>query len=332
MARVAVAYNDDLHLKPHLNEVERIGEAEVSDTAAEVAGVLGGDLVPVGDDIPAALRRLATYDVVFNLCEGVLGHPRFEMNFALALEMLGVPFTGCDPLAVALCIDKALVKRLLVARGIPTPGGMAVTHAGDVHHIPMFALRQESRSWIVKPSREDAGIGIDSGSIVSSLEDLEARVRHVVEQYRQPALVEEFIDGRELNQAVYCGISLPPGEVVFSEHLAPAERIVGWKAKWASGSREDLGTVNRTPAEIDDSTRERITSICSDVVTTLGIEGYCRFDLRQAQTGELFVVDVNPNPDIGRGTGFRRALDAAGISFSEFLGTLIMAARERRKR
>lgn len=332
MARIAVAYNDDLHLKPHLNEVERIGEAEVGHTAAEVAGVLGGDLVPVCDDIPAALHRLAGYEVVFNLCEGVLGHPWFEMNFALALEMLGVPFTGCDPLAVAICIDKALVKRLLVARGIPTPAGTAVTHAGDIRHIPMFAARQESRSWIVKPSREDAGIGIEAGSVVSSLEELEARVRHVVERYRQPALVEEFIDGRELNQAMYCGISLPVGEVLFSGQLAPQERIVGWKAKWASGSPEDLATVNRTPAEIDESTRCKVTSICSDVSSTLSIDGYCRFDLRQAKTGELFVVDVNPNPDIGRGTGFRRALDAAGISFSEFLETLIMATRQRRKR
>jgi D-alanine-D-alanine ligase len=332
MARIAVAFNDDLHLKPHLNDVERIGEAEVNDTAAEVAGILSGDLVPVGDDIPAALRRLATYDVVFNLCEGVLGNPRFEMNFALALEMLGVPFTGCDPLAVAICIDKALVKRLLEARGIPTPAGTAVTHASDIRHIPMFAARQESLTWIVKPSREDAGIGIDSSSVVSSSEELEAKVRYVVERYHQPALVEEFIDGRELNQAIYGGIALPTGEVLFSDQLAPAERIVGWKAKWASGSPEDLGTVNRTPAEIDDSTRARILSICTDVASTLSIDGYCRFDLRQAKTGRLFVVDVNPNPDIGRGTGFRRALDAAGISFSEFLGTLIMAARKRRKR
>jgi D-alanine-D-alanine ligase len=332
MARFAVAFNDDVHLKHHLNDVELLGEAEVSDTASEIAELLGADLVPVRDDIPAALRRLATCDVVVNLCEGVLGNPRLEMNFALALEMLGVAFTGCDPLAVAICTDKALVKRLLEARGIPTPLGTAVTHAGDVRHIPMFAAAQESRSWIVKPSREDAGIGIDAGSIVSTVDELEARVRHVVEHYRQPALVEEFIDGRELNQAVYCGISLPVGEVLFSEQLAPRERVVGWKAKWAAGSREDLGTVNRTPAEIDDVTREGVTSICSAVASTLSIGGYCRFDLRQARTGELYVVDVNPNPDIGRGTGFRRALDAAGVSFSEFLGALIMAARERRKR
>ncbi len=275
---------------------------------------------------------LATYDLVFNLCEGVLGRPAFEMNFALALEMLGVSFTGCDPLAVAICMDKALVKRLLQVRGIPTPLGTAVTHAGDVRHIPMFAAWQESRSWIVKPSREDAGIGIDSGSVVSSPEALEERVRHVVQQYRQPALVEEFIDGRELNQAIYRGIPLPVGEVVFSDQLAPNERIVGWKAKWAAGSREDLGTVNQTPAEIDEMTRQRIRSICMDAATTLSIDGYCRFDLRQARTGELFVVDVNPNPDIGRGTGFRKALDAAGVSFSDFLGTLIMAARQRRNR
>ena len=121
MERLAVAFNDDLHRKPHLNDVERLGEAEVLDTATEIAELLGADLVPVRDDVPAALHLLRQYDAVINLCEGVLGNPRFEMNFGLALEMAGVVFTGCDPLATALCIDKLRVKRLLVAAGIPMP-------------------------------------------------------------------------------------------------------------------------------------------------------------------------------------------------------------------
>lgn len=311
MERVAVAFNDDLHRKPHLNETERLGEAEVLDTAIEVAELLGADLIAVRDDVPAALRTLQRYDAVFNLCEGVLGNPRFEMNFALALEMAGIAFTGCDPLAAALCIDKLRAKKLLAAAGIPVP-------------------RANVLPAIVKPSTEDAGIGIDASSIVRTADELAAKVREVEATYAQPALVEEFIDGREFNQALFLGKPLPPGEVVFADELAPHERVVGWKAKWAVGSREDLSTVNRTPAEIDDATRERIAAICMQAERTLGIGGYCRFDLRQAQTGELFLVDVNPNPDIGRGTGYRKALDAAGIAFSDFLRTLIMAARQRR--
>lgn len=311
MERIAVAFNDDLHRKPHLNETERLGEAEVIDTAIEVAKLLGADLIAVRDDLPAALRTLQRYDVVFNLCEGVLGNPRFEMNFALALEMAGVAFTGCDPLAAALCIDKLRAKSLLAAAGIPVP-------------------RADVLPAIVKPSREDAGIGIDASSIVTTAEARDAKVREIEATYAQPALVEEFIDGREFNQALLLGKPLPPGEVVFADALAPHERVVGWKAKWAAGSREDRATVNRTPADVDDATRERIAAVCMQAEQTLGIGGYCRFDLRQSQGGELFLVDVNPNPDIGSGTGYRKALDAAGIAFSDFVRTLIMAARLRR--
>jgi D-alanine-D-alanine ligase len=313
--KIAVAYNDDLHLKPHLNEMEKIGEAEVIDTAREIAELLDAQLVAVKDDVAGVLRELRKYDVVVNLCEGVLGHPDWEKNFALGLEMLGIAHTSCEPIALGICADKKLVKRILLASGIPTP---------------KFWHAEEGGTWIVKPSREDAGIGIDAASVVSSTAEIEARAKYVEETYRQPALVEEFIDGRELNQAIYFSRTgptvLPPGEIVFDEDLATNERVVGWKAKWASSSREDRGTRNRTPAVIDDKIRLELKDICLRASSTLGLSGYVRFDVRQSQAGELFIVDINPNPDIRRGSGFRKALDAAGIAFVDFLKALIMAA------
>jgi D-alanine-D-alanine ligase len=313
--RIAVAYNDDLHLKQHLNETEKLGEAEVIETAREVAELLGAQLVAVKDDVGGALLALRKYDVVVNLCEGVLGHPHWEKNFALGLEMLGIAHTSCEPTALGICTDKKLVKRMLLANGLPTP---------------RFWHAEEGGPWIVKPSREDAGIGIDAASVVSSTAEIEARVKHVEETYRQPALVEEFIDGRELNQSMYFSttgpVILPPGEIVFDDELAANERVVGWKAKWASGSREDRGTRNRTPAVIDDETRNQLKDISLRAASTLRLSGYVRFDVRQSQAGQLFIVDINPNPDIGRGSGFRKALDAAGIAFADFLNALIMAA------
>lgn len=309
--RVVVSYNDDLELKPHLNEIERIGEAESGETAREIAELLNAELYAVRD-VRKALRDLKGADLVFNLCEGVAGKPALEMHFALALEMLGIPFTGCDPIAVGLCTDKILVKRLLNARGIPTPRAFV-----------------EGQRAIVKPSREDAGIGIDRASVVATREEAEARARHVEQTYGQPALIEEFIDGREFNQALYLGRLLPPGEIVFAGSLAPEERVVGWKAKWESGSSEDRATVNRTPADTDDALREALGELSKSAADVLSIGGYCRFDVRQRKTGELCIVDVNPNPDIGRGSGFRKALDAAGIGFRQFLDELMMSALSR---
>jgi len=313
--KIAVAYNDDLHRKLHLNETEKLGEAEVIDTAREIAEILGAQLVAVGDDVAAALLELKNYDVVFNLCEGVLGRPDWEKNFALGLEMLGIAHTGCEPIATGICTDKKLVKRILLASGIATP---------------RFWHAEEGGMWIVKPSREDAGIGIDAASVLSSSAEIEARVKYIEETYRQPALVEEFIDGREINQAIYFAaegpVVLPPGEIVFDDALAANERVVGWKAKWASGSREDRGTRNRTPAVIDDTLRGEVGNLCLRAASVLSLRGYVRFDLRQSREGKLWIVDINPNPDIGRDSGFRKALDAAGIAFADFLKALIMAA------
>jgi len=322
LGRIAVAYNDDADLKPHLNEFERCGEEEVIDCASEAAEILGADMVPVRHDIDGALRHLRDYDIVVDFCEGALGNPRLEKSFALALEMIGVAHTSCDPIAVALCTDKILAKRLLQTAGLPTPKGYT-----SPRDVPLPG------TYIVKPALEDAGIGIDRHAVVSGRAEIEARCAYVAENYEQPALIEEFIEGRELNQSIYCGKLLPVGEVLFAEHLASTERVVGWKAKWANGSAEDLATVNRTPAKIDAATRDEISRICLKAVELLGTDMAVRFDLRQkSQSGVIYIVDINPNPDLGLGSGFRKALDAAHVLFSELLNDLIIAACARRSR
>ena len=319
LLNVVVAYNDDTDLKTHLNDVERVGEMEVVATATEIAAVTGGTLLAVRD-VRTALDELRAQrpDVVVNLCEGVAGKPRWEMHFGLALEMLGIPFTGADPTAAGICGDKALTKQLLQTAGVSVPRG--------------YTTGAEGR-WMVKPAHEDAGIGIEPAAVCSSPEDVAARVELVRTTYRQPAVVEEFIDGPELNQGIYFTrrgpVVLPPGEIVFAESLTPAERVVGWKAKWAEGSEEDRGTVNRTPARITEAVRDALASLAVHAASVLSIGGYCRFDVRQRPTGELCMIDVNPNPDIGPGSGFRKALDAASISFDDFIGEMIEAARWR---
>ena len=319
-ARIAVCYNDDAHLKTHLNETEMLGESEVVATATEVAALLKADAVPVGEDVVAALRSLSRYETVVNLCEGVLGRPQFEKNFALALEMLQVPNTGCDPVATGICSDKILAKRLLEGAGIPVPG----------------AWDGSEGTWIVKPSREDAGIGIEAASVVSSAAEVAERIALVEARYGQPAVAEAFIDGRELNQAIYFSVNgavvLPLGEIVFDEALSARERVVGWKAKWDAGSDEDRATRNRTPALVDEAARGRIAALSLSAASLLSIGGYCRLDLRESSDGRLWILDLNPNPDIGSGSGFRLALEAAGIPFVDFLNALIMSAAARRRK
>src|SRR5689334_4127627 len=127
-------------------------------------------------------------------------------------------------------------------------------------------------------------------------------------------------------------VLLPPGEIVFDESLGERERVVGWKAKWATGSAEDRATRPQVPAVISDTLRRDIGNLAVSAATVLSLSGYCRFDMRQSRDGNLWIVDINPNPDISADAGFRRALNAAGIPFPDFLNALIMAALARRRR
>lgn len=337
--RVAVVFNADTHLKPHLTDIERIGEAESEESAQSIAGILRQryecEVIPVGDSILEASRSLRQFnpDFVFNLCESVLGRTDWEANFAHLLESFGYPSSGCDPVSVALCHDKILLKRLFAASSLPNPAGFGFT-GSETRSVITRAIadlidQSDSHRVMVKPAREDGGLGVDAASVCHSAGDAVSRAAWVTETYRQPALIEEFVDGREFNQALFWGpdgvVTLPPGEILFDSGLADDERIVGWKAKWAEGSREDLGTRSVIATTLDAKTIDSIRAVALKAASLLGLSGYCRFDLRERSSGEIVILDVNPNPDIGRDSGFRKALAAAGIEFIDFLDQLIDA-------
>lgn len=338
-SRVAVVFNADTHLKPHLSDIEKIGEDESEESAGDLAEVLRQrhhcQVIAVGESVLAAVDELQRFkpDFVFNLCESVLGQTAWEANFAHLLESLGYPTSGCDPVSVSLCHDKVLLKRLFAASSLPAPAGFAFTGSESQSHIRQAIAdlleRSGTRRVIVKPSREDGGLGVDAASVCHSVDHTVTRSIWVTEVYRQPALIEEFVEGREFNQALFWGRqgvkALPPGEILFDDGFEADERIVGWKAKWDEGSREDLGTRSVTAESLDGKTIESIRNVSLRAAALLGLSGYCRFDLRERSSGEIVILDVNPNPDIGRDSGFRKALVAAGIEFIDFLDDLIAA-------
>jgi D-alanine-D-alanine ligase len=341
--RVAILYNDDRHLKPQLNPIELRGEEEVGQSAADIEQTLQAGhqcrRIALRDSIGDAIGRLEEFSpqVVVHLCEGALGRSEWEPNVTLLLEMLGLPHTGCDPIGAALCHDKGRVKALLRDGGVSTPPGVVIESAGDfaARRSAVETLVERFGRVIVKPVHEDGGIGIDATSVADSADGALGVARELIATLRQPALIEAFIDGAEFNQAIYwngtAAVLLPAGEVVFDASLTPAERVVGWKAKWDAGSREDRATVSRTPAQIDDRLRQAIGQTCLRAARLLDLTSYCRFDLRQDEAGALHVIDINPNPDIGPDSGFRRALAAAGISFRDFLEQLMMTAAQARQ-
>lgn len=337
--RIAISYNADTHLKPHLNDIERLGEDEVAESAKDVFDTLSKAhtcaLLPVGDCITSGLQTIRDFrpDLVFNLCEGVLGRTRWEAHFVLALDLLGVPYCGCDAVTIALCQDKGFVKQFLRQIGVATPPGFSLAagcpEGQALRDIEALLHAASSGRVIVKPVCEDGGIGVDAESVVTDPAAALARARAIWTNYRQPALVESFIDGPEFNLAMYHAdgglVTLPPGQIVFAPSLVPEHRVVGWKAKWDLGSHEDLSTESRITRDLDPALLAEIRHTCSRAATMLGMTGYCRFDLRQHEDGRIHIIDINANPDIGPDSGFRKALAAAEIRFIDFLEQMIMA-------
>lgn len=344
--RIAITYNADTHLKPHLNDVERLGEDEVAESARDVYAALSGAhecaLLPVGDCITSGLSAIRDFapDLVFNLCEGVLGRTRWEAHFVLALDLLGIPYCGCDAVTIALCQDKGFIKQFLRQIGVATPDGFALAPGCDEGQVrkdirDLIAATPSGRV-IVKPLREDGGIGVDTDSVVEDEDAALARARAIAAVYEQPALVEAFVDGPEYSLALYYAgarglVALPPGQIVFAPALLPEQRVVGWKAKWDIGSPQDLATESRIARNLDPAVQADILQTCTRAATMLGMTGYCRFDLRQGPDGRISVIDVNANPDIGPNSGFRKALAAAEIPFPGFLEELIAARLAARK-
>lgn len=337
--RIAITYNADAAAKPHLPLTDLDGAGEPLEGAArDVHDALVAAhtcaMIPVAADQVAALRAVRAFapDLVFNLCEGLLGRSAWDTHLVLALDLLGIPCCGADAVTIALAQDKALIKNLLRRIGVPTPAGFAA--AVD---CPEGQLRADLAALlaggpaIIKPSREDAGVGIDDASVVADVDAALAVCRRVWTTHRQPALIEAFLDGAEYNLAIYVGPSgqvvLPPGQIVFAHDLAPGQRVVGWRAKWDVGSAEHRATPSCIVRDLAPALRAEITATCRRVATALGLTGYFRFDLRVGPDGRIHVLDLNANPDIAAGSGFRKALAAAGIRFEQFLEDMIAVRR-----
>lgn len=268
-------------------------------------------------------------EVIFNCCESILGQSKLEMNVAAVYELFGIAYTGSSPLALGLALDKALSKSIFLANNIPTPKHQLF--AGDLLetvdpqlHFPL----------IVKPVHEDASIGIDSNAIVQDMKALEKRVKFIQKEFDQPALAEEFIDGRELNVAVLAAsdgtfITLPVSEITFDKMPEGMPHIVSYEAKWVEESPLYQTTLPECPAKIPEQIAIEARSIALRAANAIGLRDYGRVDMRLDANGNLFVLEANPNPDISEDAGFMRAARTSGRTFASTVNEILDRAIER---
>src|SRR5262245_11881404 len=241
-------------------------------------------------------------DAVFNLFEGIATQTGTEVSVAALLEWLNVPFTGCPSTALALGRDKIRTKHLLAASGLPT---------ADYAIIDALPVPRWRRPWpaIVKPACQDASVGIDQNSVVTSQKQLEERVRHVLATFGPPVLVERFISGREFHVNILDGsvaastsgasalpLVLPLAEIAFENLPEGRWPVYTFTAKWHEESEEYRTAPLRAPVEIPAEDFARLTGIAQRAYRVLDCRDYARIDVRMDRDGKFYVLEMNPNP------------------------------------
>lgn len=266
-------------------------------------------------------------DIIFNLVECVENESLQEMNVAGIYELLKIPYTGAGPLSLGIALNKPLVKELLTYHGIKTP-------KFQVFRISDKIILNDDMKYplIVKPSREDASVGISDDSVVYNITELRKRVRHIFQEFDQPALVEEYIEGRELNVAILGykkPVVLPISEIDFSGLTKDMHKIVSYDAKWMQGTVAFEGTKGVCPAKLNPAIESRIKETALRCFRIIGCRDYARVDFRLSPQGEPYVLEVNPNPDISDDAGFARSARTYGFTFAETVGKIVESALER---
>jgi D-alanine-D-alanine ligase len=326
---IGVAYNLYVPIALHLNE--KLSEETVEEMAQQAyEAVLALDypavLIPLKESFMGFLRRIQEVkpQVIVNLCESFCGRPRLESNVAAAYELIEIPYTGNSARTLTLCQDKFQTKSILASHGLPTAKARLVASVDQA-----VGLRYPL---IVKPNAEDASLGVYPHSVVRDAASLRDRIQKVLETYEEPALVEEYIEGREFNVAVMGGDrteALPVSEIDFSAMPPGLPNIVSYEAKWFEDHELYLKTPPICPAPIEDTMRARLQECAVQAFRVLGCQDYARVDFRMDRAGDIFILEVNPNPDISLNAGYVRALNAAGLDYPGFWGRMIDNALQR---
>jgi D-alanine-D-alanine ligase len=317
-ARIIVVYNES----PSLIKGEpqdMLAEQGVIACSQAVADALAGryevQRVPIHADVEVALAPYSPMEwAVFNLGEGIDGRLFEEARIAWALEAMGYRITGSRGDALARSIHKVYAKQLFTRAGVPTPRWRLCRDVSEVEDGLGFPL-------IVKPVAEDGSLGINPEAVVRDLAALRERVGHTVECYRQAALVEEFIIGREFNVSLWGDTPevLPLAQIDFGDFSEPCQQIVSFAAKWDATSFAFHHTPVLCPAPVGDGLAGRIRKAALAAWRAIGCQGYARVDIRVDEHDQPYVIEVNCNPDLSPDAGFFHAVRATGRSYEEMV-------------
>ena len=307
--------------------------AEHDEVVDQVAGALseGGhkvSLIGISDDLRELLDKLDEQrpQLVFNLCERFCDNDLFDMHVIAVLDMLGQPFTGTGPLGSALRQDKAITKKLLKFHDVPYPNSITfdkndIEFAGRMR-FPLF----------VKPLTGDASMGIDDSSLVTEYSKLVERISFIQTQLNLPALVEEYIEGREFYVSILGNCPseiLPVMELDFTKLPGGFPKIYGSDAK-SDETSVQYNSVNAIVAtELSPEIRARIANVGREAAYALKVRDYGRVDIRLTDDGRPVVLEVNANPYLERTSAFALAALQAGMGYTMLINRIAEIAGKR---
>jgi D-alanine-D-alanine ligase len=259
--------------------------------------------------------------IAFNLLEAFHEIGTFDQNVVSYLELLRLPYSGCNPRGMFLARDKALSKKLLHYHRIPVPDFAVVTR-GRQPRLP----KRLSYPAIVKSLTQESSIGIAQASVVDDEARLKERVQFIHDSIKTDAIVERYIEGREL----YCGILgnqrlqvFPVWEMTFANMPESQHRIATERVKWNAKYQAKVGISTGRADSLDEPTRARVQHIARRTYNVLEQSGYSRVDLRLAEDGKIYVLEANPNPQIARKEDFADSAEAAGMNYPTLLQRIL---------
>lgn len=265
-------------------------------------------------------------DVIFNLTESYAGDDTKDMQIAAFLDLLGRPYTGAGPHALYLAQDKALAKKIFAFHGIKTPY-FATSYRGRLDHAHDIEF-----PLIVKPVAEDGSIGIEASSVVGSVKELMERIDYIHEKFDSPALIEEYIEGREIYASVLGNenpVVLPLIELDLSKLPQGTPKIASAEVKWEKEAESYKVTKSAPAEDLPEATAQKLAETALAAYQTLKLRDYGRIDMRLTKKNEIYVLEANPNPWLSSGAEFAMAAKKDGKSYCDLIAEIIALAQNR---
>ena len=315
--KITVLYNEVTQIE-NGNLQDLLADQDTVKTAKEISTALislGYDVTLFCVDEVSVKKLTKNYptDLFFNNAFGIGNIVKSESQLAKIIEMTGIPFTGATAKNIVLTTDKKATKNLLLKSNLPTPkiGGKK---------FPIF----------VKPIGEDCSLGITQTSVVQNNQELKNKIKELKKLYGGNVLVEEYIDGRELNVTVVGNNNslkvLPISEIIFTQNFPGKYHIVDFDSKWKEDSKYYSQSQGMCPAILDDSVKKHIEEIAKKAFLVTKCRHFARVDMRLDRKNSPWILEVNANPGIGKGDGIIRSAKAAGFTYESFLDFLVQLA------